>query len=63
MANIEGYDIREKSAVGLHGMKSHWYKYSIIPIIDKQVIDECKVYHLTNNYHNENSIFINDLIE
>jgi hypothetical protein len=62
MANIEGYNIREKSAVGLHGMRSHWYKYSIIPISDKKVVDACKVYHLTNNYYSKNSLLINDLV-
>jgi hypothetical protein len=63
IANIEGYNIREKSAVGLHGMRSHWYKYSIIPIINKRVVDACKIYHLTNNYCNANSVLINDIIE
>jgi hypothetical protein len=62
IANIEGYRIREKSSIGLHSMRTDWYKYTIIPIKNSKVIEECKVYHLTNNYHTEKSILIDNII-
>jgi hypothetical protein len=56
--NIIGYDIREKSAIGLHGINTNWYKGTIIPIIDNKLHDDCRIYHLPNNYVNDtNSIF------
>jgi len=55
--NIPTYDIREKSAVGLHGFGITWYKNTLIPIINKKLIDECRVYHLPNNYINSDSAF------
>lgn len=45
--NIAGYDIREMSAIGLHGLRTNWYKGTILPIND---ISECKLYHLENKY-------------
>ena len=50
IANIKGYHIRESSAIGLHGLKTPWYKHTVIPIINKKLISDCKVYHLPNNY-------------
>lgn len=44
------YGIREKSAVGLHGLWNKWYKKTLIPIIDNKLIYDCRVYHLPNNY-------------
>ena len=49
------YDIREKSAIGWHGLNMKRYKGTIIPL---QVLEnnicvthhECKVHHLTNSY-------------
>jgi hypothetical protein len=55
--NVTGYDIRERSAVGLHGFFTTWYKGTLIPIIDKKLIDDCRVYHLPNNYVDSNSPF------
>jgi hypothetical protein len=40
--------IRENSAFGLN--KNGWYTNTIIPIINNNLIDDCKVYHLPNNY-------------
>jgi hypothetical protein len=49
--NIQGYEIREKSAIGLHGTGgTNWYKNTLIPIINNKLIDSCKIYHLPNNY-------------
>ena len=48
--NVTGYDIRAVVAIGLHGVETNWYKGTIIPIKENQLIDECKVYHLPNNY-------------
>ena len=46
--NIDGPCIREKSAYGL--INSNWYINTIIPIIDNKLIEECKIYHMPNNY-------------
>jgi hypothetical protein len=48
--NVTGYDIRAVVAIGLHGVETKWYKGTIIPIKENQLVNECKVYHLPNNY-------------
>ena len=48
--NILKYDTREKSAIGLHGMHTQWYKNTLIPIINNKLIEDCKIYHMPNNY-------------
>ena len=48
--NISGYKIREQSAIGLHGLNTDWYKNTLIPIINNKLIEECKIYHMQNNY-------------
>jgi hypothetical protein len=48
--NIVDYGIRESSAIGLHGLKTDWYKHTLIPIVNNKLIDDCKVYHMPNNY-------------
>jgi len=48
--NILNYDIREKSAFGLHGLSTNWYKNTLIPIINGKLIENCKIYHMPNNY-------------
>ena len=56
--NISGYDIREQSAIGLHGIYTHYYKNTLIPIVNDKLIEECKIYHMPNNYVlNKNSSF------
>lgn len=47
--------IREKSAFGLHGLSTDWYINTLIPITDKKLIEDCKIYHLGNNYVNDDS--------
>jgi hypothetical protein len=47
---IGGYGIREKSAIGLHGVLTKWYKSTVIPIEQNRLIDDCKIYHMPNNY-------------
>ena len=48
--NIVGYGIREKSAIGLHGNQTDFYKNTLIPIINNKLIEDCKIYHMPNNY-------------
>jgi hypothetical protein len=48
--NIKGYNIRESSAIGLHGKTRYWYKDTLIPIIDNKLVADCKIYHMPNNY-------------
>ena len=56
--NILGYGIREQSAIGLHGIYTHYYKNTLIPIVNNKLIEECKIYHMPNNYVlNKNSSF------
>ena len=43
--------IREISAFGLH-TKIGWYKNTLIPIINNTLIEDCKIYHMPNNYVN-----------
>jgi hypothetical protein len=47
---IRGYDPRAASAIGLHGLYTNWYKNTIIPIVNKKLIEDCKIYHMPNNY-------------
>ena len=54
--NISGYDIREKSAIGLHGIETEWYKNTLIPIINNKLNEKCKIYHMPNNYVNDKNI-------
>ena len=49
-ALINGYGIREKAAIGLHGLYTPWYTYTVIPVMDKGLNPGCKIYHLPNNY-------------
>jgi len=44
------YGIREKSAIGLHGFYTDYYKNTLIPIVNNKLIEECKIYHMPNNY-------------
>jgi len=48
--NISGYGIREQSAIGLHGIHTDYYKNTLIPIVNNKLIEECKIYHMPNNY-------------
>jgi hypothetical protein len=48
--NIPIYDTREKSAIGLHGVGTNWYKNTLIPIIHNKLIEDCRIYHMPNNY-------------
>ena len=48
--NISGYGTREQSAIGLHGLNTQYYKNTLIPIVNNKLIEECKIYHMPNNY-------------
>ena len=51
-----GKAIRERSAVGLHWpvrpsvTEDYWYKETLIPSVDDKLTDDCKIFHLPNNY-------------
>jgi len=62
MNNIDGYNFREASVIGLHGIKTNWYKNTIIPIVDYNLTQDCKIYHLPNNYVNS-SLYTNASIK
>jgi len=49
-SNIQNYYICEQSAVGLHGLWTNWYKNTLIPMVDNKLIEDCKIYHMRNNY-------------
>ena len=49
-SNIKDYGIREQSAIGLNGLKMNWYKNTLIPIVNNKLIENCKIYHMPNNY-------------
>jgi hypothetical protein len=56
--NINGYSVRESVAIGLHGIPTQWYKYTLIPIENNMLHQHCKIYHIANNYVNDDtSIF------
>ena len=42
--------IREKSAYGLHYRKLKWYKCNLVKTFEGKLLDDCRVYHLANNY-------------
>jgi hypothetical protein len=44
------YMIREVSAFGLHSKVCNWYKNTLIPIVNNKLIEDCKIYHMPNNY-------------
>ena len=52
---LKGQFLREKSGYGLHGPNTDWYINTLIPITDKKLIDDCKIYHMGNNYVNDDS--------
>jgi hypothetical protein len=49
-----GCGIRESSAFGLHSFDIKWYKYTLIPLVNNKLTDACKIYHMPNNYVNNN---------
>jgi len=54
ISNIKGYNIREMSAVGLHGLHTDYYKGTVIPLVENQLDNGCRIYHLPNNYIKHN---------
>ena len=46
----EYYGIREKSAVGLHGVQNYWYINTLLHVVNNKIIEDCKIYHMPNNY-------------
>ena len=65
---IKGYEIRESSAIGLHGKQTDFFKGTLIPLNGLGSIDnQCFVHHIPNNYlknkeSNFGKIKISDLI-
>lgn len=51
LETIRGYNTREKSAIGLHGLETPFYRGTIIPIVEGGGFHKgCRIYHLPNNY-------------
>jgi hypothetical protein len=50
--NIKGnFGICERSALGLHGLFTDWYKGTIIPLVGKNTLHPgSRIYHMANNY-------------
>lgn len=49
--HIKGYEIRESSAIGLHGKKTDFFKGTLIPLNGlNQINNQCFVHHIPNNY-------------
>jgi hypothetical protein len=48
--NIEGYGVSESSAVGLHGMKTKFYKNTILSISNGAIDTKCVIFHQPNNF-------------
>lgn len=53
--NLPMHGLREQSAIGMIPQCVGRYKDTLIPIVKGKLIDECKVYHLPNNYVMNNS--------
>jgi hypothetical protein len=47
---MDSYDMRAASAIGMHGIQNYCYKGTLIPIVNNKLIDDCKIYHMPNNY-------------
>ena len=43
----------EASAIGVNGLNLGWYKNTVIPLKNRNVDPDCRVYHLSNYYANE----------
>jgi len=52
--NSDNYNVcdwyRECVAFGLHRPGMNWYKATIIPLQNNKLSDNCRVYHMPNNY-------------
>lgn len=56
--SIKGYGVPESSGIGVNGLKTEWYKGTVIPMNGSGLPDECKIYHMTSNFAKDpNSIF------
>ena len=43
----------EASAIGINGLNLGWYKNTVLPIQNRNVDPDCRIYHLSNYYANE----------
>lgn len=51
LENIKGYEIRESSAIGLHGKYTSFFKGTLLPLNGlNQINNQCYVHHIPNNY-------------
>jgi hypothetical protein len=53
--NIPDYGIPERSGIGLNGCQNYWYNGTLIPIIGNKLIEDCKIYHMPNNFVIDNT--------
>lgn len=49
--------IREKAAIGLNGLSTKYYSKTLIPLKNRKLDPDCRVYHLPNNYVGKNAMF------
>jgi beta-1,4-mannosyl-glycoprotein beta-1,4-N-acetylglucosaminyltransferase len=54
-ATIQGYFTREQSAIGLHGLWTKWYTATVIPLVNGELDERCRIHHMPNNYAQTNS--------
>ena len=52
-------DTRASCAAGLHGKNLDWYKYTIIPMDNGTPVRSCKIFHMSNNYVDDDHSGIN----
>ena len=48
--NIYDYGLRERCAIGLHGLGMNFYHGTLLPLRNNGLDPRCRIYHLPNNY-------------
>ena len=62
--NIKGYDIREQSAVGLHGCCTYFYKTTVLPYHNGCLPKDSIILHMPKpNNHSHSKILFDDGIQ
>jgi len=51
----------EASAIGINGLRVNWYNNTLIPFRDGYLDKDCKVFHLSNHYANENETLMGSI--
>jgi hypothetical protein len=50
---ITGYDTKQQSSIGLHGVSTYWYKTTVYPLVDYKIHPQSKIYKFSSNPTNE----------